>query len=241
MMSPEKMRKSSAAFTLVELLVVLGIIVILIGMLLPSLSRSRQAANSLKCQSNLRQIGMAMLIYADQQNGFLFPPNMGWDNQHVFLTAPNDGSLAFVNGHTIFTGNPAKYTYLTWPLQVFGVWNPPVFLCPMDQDPVGQHSYVINSYLSYYNVKYSTPLPGQISPSDVILMGEKSSLYGDYYMEYGDFQRGVVDEYRHGLQFGSNYLMLDLHVTTQLPAAAEEALVPWDFTHGTIPTTLPDN
>jgi len=233
--------KTKRGFTLVELLVVIGIIAVMIALLLPSLVRSRAQSNSVVCQSNLRQIGESMLIYADQYDGFLFPPDMGWDNQHVYLNSPNDGSLIFSNGETIFTGNPLLYTYNTWPLVVFGKWNPAVMLCPMDQDPVGQHSYVLNSHMAYWNVKYSSVLPNQIPPSNVVLMGEKATLVGDYYMEYGDFGR-VVEEFRHGKEFGSNYLMLDLHVTTELPATAlsEESLDPWDFAQGITPPSAPN-
>src|ERR1041385_6083932 len=57
-------RHSTRGFTLVELLVVIGIIAVLISILLPTLTRAREAANRTACLSNLRSVGQMMLIYA---------------------------------------------------------------------------------------------------------------------------------------------------------------------------------
>src|SRR5207249_3740452 len=63
-MTPSRSRRSG--FTLTELLVVVGIITLLVGLLLPALSRGRAAARAAKCLNNLRQIGTYYVMYADQ-------------------------------------------------------------------------------------------------------------------------------------------------------------------------------
>jgi prepilin-type N-terminal cleavage/methylation domain-containing protein/prepilin-type processing-associated H-X9-DG protein len=66
-------RRNQEGFTLIELLVVISIIAVLAAMLLPAITMVRESAKSMRCQSNLRQLGLGMTAYAGEQEG-RFPP-----------------------------------------------------------------------------------------------------------------------------------------------------------------------
>ncbi len=211
------MGRRRGAFSLVELMVVIGIIAILIAMLLPALANAHRQAKMVACQSNMRQIGQAMLIYARENNGHLFPPENGlivpiqerWFIYVLKPTPPRDQ-----------TSSNEKD------------WTPPIMLCPADDPELSTHTYLLNHHLVEHHIMYSSKPPANLTPSDVVVMGEKLTNATNYYVE---ILSGVstyyqqCDENRHGRVYGSNYLYLDMHVGPRprnLPKFGQD---PWDF------------
>ena len=100
------LRKSAKGFTLIELLVVIAIIAILASMLLPVLSQSKEKAKRTQCRNNLRQFGLAMVMYADD-NSQKFLPQANWS---PFCLGPFGGGptdlrtnfLRYANNKTVF-------------------------------------------------------------------------------------------------------------------------------------------
>ncbi len=93
--------EAPGGFTLVELLVVIGIIAILIAIILPTLAGARQAAEQLQCASNLRSIGLGIVIYLDQNQGTYPPAYLYLDEQIVNgVETPPSASTGYVHWST---------------------------------------------------------------------------------------------------------------------------------------------
>ena len=80
----ENLPRSPAAFTLIELLIVIAIIGILAGIMLPALARAREHANMISCTNNLHELAAALQMYAQDSDGF-FPVEKSVKNPHKHL------------------------------------------------------------------------------------------------------------------------------------------------------------
>jgi prepilin-type N-terminal cleavage/methylation domain-containing protein len=86
---PPPSRRGTRAFTLVELLVVIGIMAVLIAVLLPALNKARAAANRTVCLSNIRQLCNGVLMYCNDSHGY-FPTCAVWDDDVGYKPYPDD-------------------------------------------------------------------------------------------------------------------------------------------------------
>jgi len=206
-------RGARQAFTLIELLVVIAIIAILASLLLPALAKAKESAKRIQCVNDLRQMGMSVIMYADEHDGFF--PERG--------ISPTSSSNF-------------------WPLLLQPYYvDTKVLYCPSDVlNPPNNgsgsafaaisanRSYLFNGFNDYFsgmppgNVETKVPESAVKESSETVLFGEKESGdgtaanpgSGHWWMDYwpGDDYK-ELDQTRHGrttLESGiSNYAFAD--------------------------------
>ena len=180
--SPRRHSALTHAFTLVELLVVIGIIAVLISILLPSLSRARESANSVKCLANLKQLGSTMLMYCNDNRG-RFPgtaaASRNLQSEDWIIWRPITETV----GGTLTPANSAFARYLGSSMDTT------VLRCPSD-DPTSHlaisspstvaypYSYVLNSRTTSLPInsasETATKITQVVNSSDKVLMYEES-------------------------------------------------------------------
>jgi prepilin-type N-terminal cleavage/methylation domain-containing protein/prepilin-type processing-associated H-X9-DG protein len=234
---PGRRRTVAKGFSIVELLVVMAIISVLFAMLFPALAKARQAALSLQCQTNLRNVGLLLELYQNQNGGWLYPlvsqPTTGVPQGRGMWLPPNERWPMFVFDMSGAPDPPPfnpnayhrQYDPVKFPVEPY---TPPTLRCPTDFDPVEAHTYVLNGIISQHWLKVT----GVSSSSEIILAGEKYSVARDYFFEVHKSFNLVLDPYRHGTSLLSNYLFVDGHVSPQTREQAQEEFNPWKYDKG---------
>lgn len=178
----EREKDRAAGFTLVELLVVIGIIALLIALLLPALSAANGQAKTVQCLSNLRQMAIAAHQYADANDGY-FPIAYYSDYRPPLSTQYN---WDFTTTTNTATGQITVRPGLLWS----GMSQAPVQQCPSYD---GKSNTVADPYTGYnYNASYVGG-GGSISPvkASQVRWSSRCALFGDgqYYNGADKFMR----------------------------------------------------
>jgi len=185
------MNRKWRAFTLIELLVVVAILALLIAILLPSLGRAREKAKAVACSSNLRQMGLAMVMYYQQNNNIF--PTVGGTNASVQNPTTSDWLLWQPQFRNVALGQPSVSMSGIGQYMLTGSSGTSLkaLYCPSD-DPNNRpnatagrafnYSYLLNWFISSAGGSPDNPpgaarsIDGVRRPSECIVFYEESEV-----------------------------------------------------------------
>ena len=200
-------------FTLVELLVVIGIIALLISILLPSLNKAREAARRVKCLSNMRQIALAMNMFTQDNNGLM--PGQGLASKYYKVNKFSMGTYIPANqSEVIGMANWISYSRATDPIN-------PSMATGNTPGSIGDQNITMSGLARYLGSKpgvASTPeTQNSMSPQlDSLYRCPSDKLEG----RYADTLGGPQKVYRYS--YAANKLFMNTIAapdTTNVPAA----------------------
>lgn len=179
MSSRQPVCRRSSAFTLIELLVVISIVALLIALLLPALGGARESARRITCSSRLRDLGLAVNMYNQDQKDWMPPVmDLNWD-------VPPAGT------RDVLVEGPWPYRLLTYLGGVSMKRWATFFHCPSDQDPlvyredaIGNVPVGTGAKHSYgYNQSVGDLQRSAIQPTETLFMMKKRSTIERYHRQ----------------------------------------------------------
>lgn len=195
--------KTRLGFTLIELLVVIGVIGILASLLMPALVRAKSKANQTQCLNNMRQLGLAAILYADDHNGQL-PPRRRAPDTWPFKLKPYFSDWRVITcasdrfGLASLSNNPQE------PNRSFLMNGFNDFF----KETLSPEDYAIHKEWKWPNGMRTADIP---KPSETIIFGEKRVGSRHFHVDIDQGKRGndfdEIDHERHGK--GSNFGFAD--------------------------------